>query len=41
MALLAACVRLVLWPYYGLVVDCLGTEPGTILCSGCGMLEFE
>ena len=41
MALLTARVGLVLWPYYSLVVDSLGTGPGTILCFGYGMLEFE
>ena len=40
MALLAARVRLVLWPNYGLVVDSFGTRPGTVLCPGCGMLVW-
>ena len=38
MALLVARVGLVLLPDYGLVIDSLGTESGTVLCPGCNML---
>ena len=37
MALLAACVGLVLWPDYGLVMDSLGIGSGIVLCLGCNM----
>ena len=39
MALLAARVGPVLWPDYGLVMNSLGTESGTVFCSGCNMLD--
>ena len=40
MALLVACVGLVLWSDYGLVVDSLGIGPRTVLCPSCGMLVW-
>ena len=40
MAWLAACVRLILWPDYCLVVDSLRIGSGAVLCSGCGMLVW-
>ena len=40
MALLVVHEGLVLWLDYGLVVDNLGTGPGTVLCLGCGMVVW-
>ena len=40
MALLVARVGLVLWLDYVLVVHSLGTESGTVLCLGYGMLVW-
>ena len=40
MALFVACVWLVLWPNYGLVVDSLWIESGTVLCPVGGIIVW-
>ena len=41
MDLFVACVWLVLWPNYGLVVDRLWTESGTVLCPIGGVIMWS
>ena len=41
MALFIACVWLVLWPNYCLVVDSLWTESGTVLCCVGGIIVWS
>ena len=40
MTLLVACVWVVLWPNYGLIVDSLWTESGTVLCLVGGIMVW-
>ena len=40
MAFFLACVWLVLWPNYGLVVDSLPTESGIVLCPVGGIIMW-
>ena len=39
-ALFVACVRLVLWPNYGLVKDSLWIESATVLCPIGGIIVW-